>query len=222
MNILVKARSAADIQAAESALVALCARESKPAGGNVVIIKAEYGDLSAGLSANVTKKVAALVKAGTLAIEASNDNFGDPANGHVKKLRVDYSVNGAKASKTVPEQETLTITATSTPPAIVDAICEAMPAASGEAKLALLRSLRTAGGPKALETIRAAMADNDPQVKDTALHIVCDWPTPDALPLIIDLVTKPPDRDHQDPGPAGPRAARAAGGRARCEEVRDA
>ncbi len=136
--------------------------------------------------------MAALAKAGTLAIEASNDNFGDPANGHVKKLRVDYSVNGAKNSKTVPESETLTITATSTPPAIVDAICEAIPAASGEAKLALLRSLRTASGPRALEIIRAAMADNDPKVKDTALHIVCDWPTPEALPLIIGLVTKPP------------------------------
>ena len=72
----------------------------------------------------MTKKVAALAKAGVLAIDASNDNFGDPASGHVKKLHVDYSVNGVTASKTVREQETLTITATSTPPAIVDAICE--------------------------------------------------------------------------------------------------
>ena len=131
--------------------MALCARQSGPAGGNVVIIKAEYGDLPAGPSADVTKKVAALVKAGALAIDASNDNFGDPANGHAKKLRVDYSVNGVTASKTVREQETLTFTATSTPPAIVDAICAAMPAARGEAKLALLRSLRIgrrAQGPR--------------------------------------------------------------------------
>ncbi|MGA2253888.1 MAG: HEAT repeat domain-containing protein [Thermoguttaceae bacterium] len=194
LEILVKARSSADIEAAENVLIALCSRESKPASGNIVIIKAEYGDPSAGLSADVTKKVAEMAKAGALAIDASNDNFGDPANGHVKTLRVDYSVNGVNASKTVREQETLAITATSTPPAIVDAICAAIQEARGESKLALLRSLRTAHGPKALQSIRAAIADNDPQVKDTALHILCDWPTPDALPLIIDLATAPPTK----------------------------
>jgi len=192
LQILVKARSAADIQAAESAIKALCARESKPASGNIVILKAVYGGPSAALSADVTKKVAELAKAGTLAIEASNDNFGDPADGHVKTLRVDYSVNGMNASKTVREQETLTITAQATPPAIANAICGAIPNAYGEAKLALLRSLRTAGGPRSLRTIRAATADNDAQVSDTALHILCDWPTPDALPQIVDLVTAPP------------------------------
>ena len=94
--------------------------------------------------------MADLVKAGKLTIEASNANFGDPADGHVKQLRVDYRVNGVKASKTVREGETLTFVANSTPPAVVDAICGAVPLASGEAKLALLRSLRTAGGSKAL------------------------------------------------------------------------
>ncbi len=194
LNVLVKARSSAEVQAAEGVLLALCAREGRPAGGNVVIIKAVYGALPAGPSADVTKKVAALVKAGAMAIDASNDNFGDPANGLVKKLRVDYSVNRVKSSKTVGEQETLTITATSTPPAIVQAICEAVQGARGEAKLALLRSLRTAGGAKALQTIRAAMADSDPQVNDAALHILCDWPTPDALPAISDLLAAPPTK----------------------------
>ena len=194
LNVLVKARSSADVQAAESVLLALCARESRPAGGNVVIVKAEYGDLSAGVFANVAKKVAVLVKTGVLAIEASNDNFGDPSEGHAKQLRVEYSVNGVRVSKTVGEGETLTFTATSTPPEIADAICGAMQEARGEAKLALLRSLRTAGGPMALNTIRAAMLDNDPQAKDTALHIVCDWPTPDALNLIVELVRTPPTK----------------------------
>ena len=32
-------------------------------------------------------EVAALVKAGVLAVKASNDNFGDPANGHVKQSK---------------------------------------------------------------------------------------------------------------------------------------
>ena len=194
LQIIVKAQSTADIEAAENVLGGLCARESKPAGGNVVILKAEYGAQAAGLSADVTQKVSALVKAGTLAIDASNDNFGDPANGHPKKLRVDYRVNGMVGSKTVNEQETLTITATSTPPAIVDAICGAIDGAQGEAKLALLRSLRTAGGPKSLQAVRTATADGNAQVKDTALHILCDWPSPDALPQIVDLVATPPTK----------------------------
>ena len=147
-----------------------------------------------GPSADVTKKVADLVKAGALAVEASNGNFGDPANGTAKKLRVDYTVNGVAASKTVREQETLTFTAVSTPPAIVDAICGAMGGAQGEAKLALLRTLRSAGGPKALQTVQAAAADNDAQVKDTALRVLCDWPTPDALPLVAELLKSPPSK----------------------------
>jgi HEAT repeat protein len=194
LGILVKARSAAEVQAAEGVLGALCARHSGPASGNIIIVKAQYGDLPAGASVDVTEKVAAMVKAGSLAVEASNGNFGDPANGIVKKLRVDYSVNGVRVSKTVGENESLAFTAISTPPAIVDAICGAIGGAQGEAKLALLRALRTAGGAKALETIKAAAADNDAQVKDTALRALCDWPAADALPAVTELLKSPPTR----------------------------
>ena len=194
LNLLVKAKSSAESQAAENALSALCARQSGPVGGNVVVVKAEYGDLPDGPAADVTKQVAALVKAGTLAVDASNDNFGDPANGHTKKLRIEYRVNGVTASKTVHEQETLTFTATSTPPAVVDAICAAMTGAQGEAKLAMLRALRSAGGPKALQIVKDAMADNDAQIKDTAIRALCDWSTPDALPMVAELVKTGPTK----------------------------
>ena len=223
LNLLVKARSSAESQAAESALGALCARQSGPAAGKVVIVKAQYGELPEGPLADVTPQVAALVKAGALAVEASNDNFGDPAQGHPKKLRIDYRAGGVTTSKTVGEGETVTFTATSTPPAIVDAICGAMAEARGEAKLALLRALRSAGGPKALKTVWEAATDLDAQVRETALRVLCDWPTPDALPLLAELA-KTPDQDHhqdhQGPGPARLRAARAPAGRARREEAR--
>jgi HEAT repeat protein len=194
LKILVKARSPAQSQAAENALGALCARQSGPAAGKVVIVKAEYGSLPEGPLADVTQQVASLVKAGTLAVDASNDNFGDPAQGRPKKLRVDYRVNGATSSKTVSEGEALSFTATSTPPAIVEAICGAAAEARGEAKLALLRALRSAGGPKALQTVEAAAADNDTQVKETALRALCDWPTPDALPLVAELAKTSPNK----------------------------
>jgi hypothetical protein len=194
LKILAKARSASESQAAENALSALCARQSEPARGNIVIVKAVYGDLPAGASADVTAKVAELVKAGALAVEASNGNFGDPANGIAKALRVDYTVNGVAVSKTVRESESLSLTGAATPPALVDAICGALGGAQGEAKLALLRTLRTAGGPKALQTVQAAAADHDAQVKETALRVLCEWPTADALPLVAELLKSPPTK----------------------------
>jgi HEAT repeat protein len=194
LGLLVKAPSSAESQAAEGVLAALCARQSAPAGGNVVIVKAQYGKLPEGPLADVTRQVAALVKAGAVAIEATNGNFGDPANGTVKKLRVDYTVNGVPASKTVGELETLTLSAASTPPAIVEAIAAAMAEARGEAKRALVGVLRSAGGPRALAAVKAAAADRDPEVKETALRALCDWPTPDALPLLAALVESPPTK----------------------------
>jgi hypothetical protein len=47
-----------------------------------------------------------------LSMAASNDNFGDPASGIVKKLRIDYTFDGKEHSKTVSENETLTISNT--------------------------------------------------------------------------------------------------------------
>jgi len=194
LKILLKAQSAAEVQAAENAVAVLCARQSVPAAGNVVILKAEYGDLPAGPSADVTKKVQALVKGGALAVEASNSNFGDPARNRSKRLRVDYSVNGANLSKTVRERENLIFVATATPPAIVEALCKAIGGAQGEPKLALLRTLRSVGGAKALQTVQAAMSDANPEVKNTALRTLCDWPTPDALPIVSGLMKQGPTK----------------------------
>jgi HEAT repeat protein len=194
LQILRKSRSAAECQAAENAVAVLCARQVTLAGGNVVILKAEYGDLPAGSSADVTAKVKALVKDGALAVEASNSHFGDPASRRVKRLRIDYSVNGVNLSKTVREGENLIFTATATPPAIVEALCGAIQGAKGEPKLALLRTLRSAGGPKALQTVQAALADADPAVKNTAVRTLCDWPTPDALPIVTGLIQQGPTK----------------------------
>ena len=192
LKLLAQAPSPAELQAAENALGSLVARQSGPASGKVVVVKAEYGSLAEGPKADVTAKVAALVQDGALAIEASNGNFGDPAQGITKQLRIDYTVNGVPASKMVRESETLTLTATYTPPALVEAICQALAAAPVEAKLALIRTLRAAGGAQALQTVQAATADDQSQVRETALRVLCDWPTPEALPALAELVQSPP------------------------------
>jgi HEAT repeat protein len=188
VGLLVKAKSPAEMKAAEGALSAICIREGQPAAGKVVILAAVYGALPDGPSADVTKKVAELVKAGTTSVEASNSNFGDPANGIAKKLRVEYTVEGRTETKTVGEGDAITFTGRVTPPACTDALCAALAQATAEPKLALLRALRSAGGPKALEAVRAATKDANAEVKNAATSLLCEWPSAEALPDLMQLL----------------------------------
>ena len=87
---------------------------------------------------------------------ARGGSGGDPAGGKVKQLRVDYTLDGQAHHQTVNENETLTFAASSVPPACVDAVCAALPHAPIGPKLALLNILRSLGGPRALEAVRAA------------------------------------------------------------------
>lgn len=75
----------------------------------LIVINARYGDLPNGPSDDVTQQVADLVRKNTLSVKADNDTFGDPAQNRVKKLIVTYLFDGVKKSKTVPENQTLTI-----------------------------------------------------------------------------------------------------------------
>ena len=81
--------------------------KAKLAGTHLGILKATYGDLPGGASADVTGKVLAMLKHNTLEVVANSDNFGDPANGAHKKLKVDFTVDGKADSLTVNEDETL-------------------------------------------------------------------------------------------------------------------
>jgi hypothetical protein len=80
-----------------------------PPAPGLIVTRAVYGDLPDGGSIDVTEKVAALVAHNTLSVAASNDNFGDPASGIVKKLRVEYTLQGVANSRTVEENATLVI-----------------------------------------------------------------------------------------------------------------
>ena len=58
----------------------------------------------------MTDIVADLVRKNHLSVEAGNEQLGgDPAPNVVKKLRVDYTFDGVNHSKTVGENQTLTI-----------------------------------------------------------------------------------------------------------------
>ncbi|MGC8835316.1 MAG: glycosyl hydrolase, partial [Armatimonadota bacterium] len=57
--------------------------------------------------ADVTAKVAEMVAAGEYSIPASNNVFGDPTPNIVKRLRVEYILNGRPMQKIAAENETL-------------------------------------------------------------------------------------------------------------------
>ena len=193
VGVLVKAGSSAEIQATEGSLSAVCIREAQPSAGAVIIRKALYGDLPDGVSADVTKKVAEMVKAGSLSIEASNSNFGDPVQGVAKRLRVEYTADGTLDAKTVAEGKTLTVTAGATPRACTDALCAALEEAPTEPKLALLRVLRSARGARALAAVRAAANDADAKIRDEAVSLLCGWPSVEALPDVIRIARSASD-----------------------------
>jgi len=84
-----------------------------PAASAIVIVKATYGDLPDGNKTDVTDKVKGMLKPGeNFSVDATNDNFGDPAEGVLKKLKIEYTVAGAAKAKEVNEGEMLTISTT--------------------------------------------------------------------------------------------------------------
>jgi len=103
--------------------------EEKPAKepAKLVIVKAVYGDLPAGASKDVTAKVKGMVDPDGLTVDATNDNFGDPAEGIVKKLKIEYTLFGQKMEQTVAENETLTISAKTTKLLIIKAVYGDLP-----------------------------------------------------------------------------------------------
>ncbi|MEA3364607.1 MAG: HEAT repeat domain-containing protein, partial [Candidatus Hydrogenedentes bacterium] len=198
LAILRETTSPTEMEAAENALRAIVDRERKPTSAGVVIQKAAYGDLPGGASKDVTAKVAQMVQSGAMAIGASNANFGgDPAPNIVKQLRIDYTMNGVEHSKTVSEGQTLNLTAMSIPPAIVNAFVSAFDQAkahSPQTALALLRLMTATGSPRALETVRAAATEGKGEIKQSAERLLCDWPTPNAIPVVMDMA-----KNAQDP-----------------------
>lgn len=171
--------------AAERALAALTERQKQIPGG-IVVQKAVYGNLPDGPSADVTQQVAGMVAENAPAVQASNANFGDPAPGAVKKLSVEYTDNGTPVSKTVNENEALTFKEGIAPAALVDAYFAAFEQSQGDARLALIRLLGSTGSPKAFEIV-STNASTDGPTKDVALRTLCDWPTAEALPTLLEL-----------------------------------
>jgi hypothetical protein len=79
----------------------------KPAP-KITIVKARY-ETADGRGADVTEKVAAMAAAGQTEIPATNEAFGDPVFNVVKRLRIQYEVDGKPMEKTAPENESVVL-----------------------------------------------------------------------------------------------------------------
>ncbi len=71
--------------------------------------------------------------------------------------------------------------------ACADKLVAGLAAAQPGPKCALLRVLRSVADGKALQAIRAAMADPDKDVQDAATRLICDWSTAEAAPDLLAL-----------------------------------
>jgi len=74
----------------------------------LVIRNAVYGDLANHAVVNVTQKVSDWIE-DSLTVEATAENFGDPADGIEKQLKVDYTLDGVDGTMTVEEGQLLKI-----------------------------------------------------------------------------------------------------------------
>jgi hypothetical protein len=82
--------------------------QAKPAPTpRIEIRKATYEAIDGAGSADVTDKVAAMVRTGQTSIPANNATFGDPTYLHIKRLRVEYALDGRPVTRTADENGSL-------------------------------------------------------------------------------------------------------------------
>jgi hypothetical protein len=81
-------------------------RKANAKAPRLVIRNAVYGDLANHAVVNVTQKVADWIE-DSLPVAATADNFGDPANGIEKQMKVDYTLDGIEKTVTIEEGQLL-------------------------------------------------------------------------------------------------------------------
>ncbi len=70
---------------------------------------------------------------------------------------------------------------------VLPIVLDAMSGAGLESRIVLLRALARIGGPKALETVLAALDDSNAQIGDEAMRLLSSWSTLDAVPHLRKL-----------------------------------
>lgn len=172
---------------AENAVVAMAKRLGRTSG-DLVIIKAVYGDIPTGNFVDVTRKVANAVEDGVLSIKASNDLFGDPAPNIVKKMYISYLLNGMPEERTLVEGGILTVSSYSVSKEAITKIISALEnSGSPETTVSLVRILGRLGGPEAFACVARYTDSESPEIRDAALRSLAAWPDTAAVAALAGL-----------------------------------
>jgi hypothetical protein len=78
-----------------------------------------------------------------------------------------------------------------------EAIAARLSQAQPAAKLTLLRTLRRMGGSKALEAVRTATGDSNPEVQDAAIRALCDWPNAEPADDLLKIARQSSNQSHR-------------------------
>ena len=79
-----------------------------------------------------------------------------------------------------------------------EAVCAALAKAGDlETRLALIRLLPSCGSAQALGTLVSLVSDPDPQVRDTAVRAVAEWPDASAWAVLAGLYQQPANETHR-------------------------
>lgn len=73
-------------------------------------------------------------------------------------------------------------------PACADTLLASLPQAGPPARCAMVRLLGQVGGARALQAVRGAAKDADPQVQDAAFRALADWPDLAAAPDLLQVL----------------------------------
>jgi len=198
LNALVALAGEAGRPEAEGAVIAVV-REAGLKEGALTIYKALYGELPGGEFKDVTGKVREQLKEGALSIKASNDLFGDAAPGKVKRLQIEYTLNGAAEKRTVPENGMLNIVSQTITPELIAKLTRPLddPAVSDEARASLFRILSRLGGNDAYAAVKAHLNSETPQLRDAAVRAAGAWPEPVAAADLAEVFATTPDGGHR-------------------------
>lgn len=69
----------------------------------------------------------------------------------------------------------------------LDALNDAFPASDTATKVFLVQQFGAIAGPRALQSVRLALRDSEPTVREAAFAVLADWPGPGAVPNLIEL-----------------------------------
>ena len=121
--------------------------------------------------------------------KAAITSYANLAGGAELDALLDKIVKNTNAGEIAAlEKALVTICGAPEPPkGCVQSLVAALAKAVPDAKQALLRSLRVAGGPDALKAVRAAVGDPNKDVHTAAIRVLCEWKTADAAPVLLDL-----------------------------------